>query len=328
MKISLCLIVKDEEKTLAKCVMSYAGLFDELVIVDTGSSDGTKQIARKLGAAIYDFTWHNDFSAARNFCLSKVKMPWVMMVDADDFIKPEVRDRLHLFLKKISADIDIICLPYLFPTESNSSVVIYKPRLWKTAIGLKYRLPVHEYLELKPGSLKIIRFDAPIVHGRNPKNYKKSLGRNLKILEEEIKRHPDENRLLFYLGHDHHFTGAIDDAIFWYQKFIDSAPKNRDELNRVHFWQGCCYLQKGLKKEAKHCFRKAIKANGNFIEPHIVLGDMAMRDKKNLAAIQYYVMAAQCRMPVTHVFYNPALYKNVVEKRIEHILKNYGTEKQ
>ena len=69
--ISLCMIVKNEEKNLERCLSSYAPLMDEIIVVDTGSTDKTKEIAAKFTDKIYDFTWINDFSAARNFSFEK-----------------------------------------------------------------------------------------------------------------------------------------------------------------------------------------------------------------------------------------------------------------
>ena len=86
MKISVCMIVLNEEKTLERvltCVQKFA---DEIVVVDTGSNDKSKEIAKKFTDKVYDFEWVDDFSKARNFAFSKATMPYLMWIDADDFI--------------------------------------------------------------------------------------------------------------------------------------------------------------------------------------------------------------------------------------------------
>ena len=84
--ISMCMIVKNEQDILARCLDSYAGTYDELIIVDTGSTDNTKEIAAHYTDKIYDFEWINDFSAARNFAFSKAGCDYIFSADADEVL--------------------------------------------------------------------------------------------------------------------------------------------------------------------------------------------------------------------------------------------------
>ena len=95
--ISLCMIVKNEEKVLRRCLDSVADLVEELVIVDTGSTDATKQIAAGYAnAKVYDFEWVDDFSAARNFAFSKATQEYIYSADADEVLDEENRERFRL----------------------------------------------------------------------------------------------------------------------------------------------------------------------------------------------------------------------------------------
>ena len=97
--ISLCMILKDEEDVLDRCLSSVKGLVDEIIIVDTGSTDATKQIALQYTDQVFDFAWIDDFAAARNYAFSKANKEYCMWLDADDVI--EEKDRLDfLTLKK------------------------------------------------------------------------------------------------------------------------------------------------------------------------------------------------------------------------------------
>lgn len=82
--LGLCMIVRDEEQNLASCLASVAGVYDQIVIVDTGSIDKTCEIARSFGAEVHHFTWIDDFSAARNFSFSLCTCDYAMWLDADD----------------------------------------------------------------------------------------------------------------------------------------------------------------------------------------------------------------------------------------------------
>ena len=108
-KLSLCMIVKNEETVLERCLESAAGKnnrqenpTDEIIIADTGSTDGTKKFAEAYGAKIYDFPWKNDFSAARNFAFSKATGDYILWLDADDYISDEARKKLFALKKRLS----------------------------------------------------------------------------------------------------------------------------------------------------------------------------------------------------------------------------------
>src|SRR3989338_64847 len=95
--ISVCMIVKNEQQYLQQCLESVKNVADEIIIVDTGSTDNTKQIARQFTDNIYDFAWIDDFSAARNFSLSKAAKEWIFVIDADEFVMFNPKDVLFQF---------------------------------------------------------------------------------------------------------------------------------------------------------------------------------------------------------------------------------------
>ena len=99
--ISLCMIVKNEENNLAKCLASVKLLINEMIVVDTGSTDTTKTMAGKNGARIYDFAWTGNFGEARNFSLSQASCDWILILDADEVISPSD----HYLLRQIEAAI-------------------------------------------------------------------------------------------------------------------------------------------------------------------------------------------------------------------------------
>src|SRR3989338_5592832 len=87
--ISLCMITKNEEKYLEQCLNSVKDLVDETIIVDTGSTDKTKEIAKRFNAKVYDFKWADDFSAARNESLKHATKDWILILDADEVMDKE-----------------------------------------------------------------------------------------------------------------------------------------------------------------------------------------------------------------------------------------------
>lgn len=101
-QISLCMIVKNEEKNLADCLNSVKNLVDEMIVLDTGSTDNTKQIATDLGAKVYDYSWANNFASARNYALQFVQSDWVLVLDADEVLTTRVIPQIKAIVQKPS----------------------------------------------------------------------------------------------------------------------------------------------------------------------------------------------------------------------------------
>ena len=91
--ISLCMIVKNEEMNIARCLDSMAGLVEEIIVVDTGSADRTVEIVSNYTSKVYSYPWNDDFSDARNYSLSKASMDYCMWMDADDILKEDQKDK-------------------------------------------------------------------------------------------------------------------------------------------------------------------------------------------------------------------------------------------
>ena len=132
--ISLCMIVKNEEKVLARCLDSIADLVDEIIIVDTGSSDSTKEIAARYTGLLYDFLWTDDFSAARNYAFSKATKEYIYSADADEVLSEENRERFRILKETLLPEIEIVQMKYgnqlQYGTVYNFDEE-YRPKLFK-----------------------------------------------------------------------------------------------------------------------------------------------------------------------------------------------------
>lgn len=111
--ISLCMIVKDEELTLERCLQCAKGFADEIVVVDTGSVDRTKEIAKKYADVVCDFQWCADFAAARNFSFSKATKDYCMWLDADDVVPESEQKKIVALKEKLEeTKADVVMMPY------------------------------------------------------------------------------------------------------------------------------------------------------------------------------------------------------------------------
>ncbi|MBQ2802621.1 MAG: glycosyltransferase family 2 protein, partial [Lachnospiraceae bacterium] len=145
--ISLCMIVKNEERVLARCLESLEGLMDEIIIVDTGSTDNTKEIATRYTDKVYDFEWIDDFSAARNYAFSKAGMEYIYSTDADEVLSPENRERFRMLKEALLPEIEIVQMKYGNQLQYGSVYNFdeeYRPKLFKRVREFVWEEPIHE----------------------------------------------------------------------------------------------------------------------------------------------------------------------------------------
>lgn len=181
--ISLCMIVKNEQDTLPRCLESVKDLADEIIIVDTGSTDNTCEMADKYTKKVLHFTWIDDFAAARNFSFSNASMDYILWLDADDVLLPQDQTKLLQLKKSLDNSIDSITMiyNYAFDEFGNVSFSLRRNRLVKRNCNFKWYGPVHEYLEV---SGNIMNSDIEVSHKRVHLNS----GRNLAIYENRLKK--------------------------------------------------------------------------------------------------------------------------------------------
>ncbi|NGO37873.1 glycosyltransferase [Limisphaera ngatamarikiensis] len=205
-RLSVGLIVRNEEAFLDRCLSSVRGVADQIVVVDTGSTDRTVEIARSHGAEVYEFAWCDDFSAARNAVLEHVRGDWVLMLDADEELTEEGRRELPAALTR--AEVMAWRLP-MVDVGREEEGVSYVPRLFRNAPGLFYVGRVHEQVF---SSVEVRRrewgLDCRIGkvllrhHGYRPEviRDRNKIERNLRLLELAVQELPGEPHLLMNLG--------------------------------------------------------------------------------------------------------------------------------
>ncbi len=216
--ISLCMIVKNEEKVIGRCLESVKDLFDEIIIVDTGSTDKTKEIVKKYTNHIYDFKWVDDFSKARNFSFSKATKDYIMWLDADDVVFEKDLEELKKLKKSLDTSIDIIMMKYDISFDENMKPTLsyYRERLFKREKNYKWIDPIHEVIPLKGN---IIYKDISISH---MKEYHNDPDRNLRIFENMIKEKiPLNARQRFYYARELYYKKRYGEAIVLLEDFID-----------------------------------------------------------------------------------------------------------
>ncbi|HBV85225.1 MAG TPA: glycosyl transferase [Desulfosporosinus sp.] len=218
--ISLCMIVRNEEKTIARCLDSVKGIPDEIVIIDTGSIDRTKEIVSQYTDKIDSFTWIDDFAAARNFAFSKATMDYILWLDADDVLADPDRDKFFKLKRNYDPSFDVVNMPYLLAFDQYGTVTfsLRRNRLVKRSKNFRWIGPVHEYLEVYGN---ILNSDICVTHkglGGNDSN------RNLKIYENrKAKGEAFSPRDLYYYANELYDHQLHERAIESYQDFLNTG---------------------------------------------------------------------------------------------------------
>lgn len=216
--LSLCMIVKDEGKTLERCLNSVKSFINEIIIVDTGSKDNTVEIAKKFNAKIYKFKWIDDFSAARNFAFSKATSDYIMWLDGDDFINEDDIKKIENLLSNMDSSYDYISAEYILArnSEGKVSTSLRRNRIVKRQSAFLWVGNVHEYLAVYGKGLE---GNFSIEHGK----VKEYTDRNLQIFKTMEKNNKKFTpRDIYYYANELFDNGYYKESINQYNKFIDT----------------------------------------------------------------------------------------------------------
>ena len=272
--ISLCMIVKNEEKFLEQCLNSAKDIADEIIIVDTGSTDKTKEIALSFGAKIYDFKWCDDFSAARNECLKHATKDWVLVLDADEKLDESAKEKIKEVIER--EDVYGFSMPQLnytnkytthpnFVPINNSKFkgyfVIYIIRLFRRSKEIYFQFYVHEMVDntILKANKKIESLNVPIYHYQELKgvDYVDNKQQSYKsLLTKNINDYPEEaihyNHLAVLCNT---YKKDIKKAIEYVQKAIELEPKNIEY--QLHL--SCLLNEIGEYNKSIECLKEAIQ---------------------------------------------------------------------
>lgn len=230
--LSICMIVKNEESVIARALSSaknMTGLEAELVVVDTGSTDRTVEIAESLGAKVFHFTWINDFSAARNHAFSCATGEWLMVLDADEELTQDYRDNIFRLLD--GSDVHGYRIAAMGVDDTGAKqMTLMSTRIIKNGHGYKYEGRVHEDVTSSIHAAGGKREDTTLVsvvhYGYTAKETarKDRRGRNIELLEAANQASPEDPRYWHYLGLELRGAGDLQAAAGWFDRVLAKAP--------------------------------------------------------------------------------------------------------
>lgn len=313
--ITLCMIVRNEEEVLARCLASVRELVDEIIIVDTGSTDATIKIARGFGAAVHQFDWIDDFAAARNYSFSFATSPYILWLDADDVVEPDQLAELLALKARLHKDVYYLQYDYAQDASGRSLCTFYRERIVRRAPGIRWQYPIHECLSVGSAHSSE-RVEIAIRHARTEAGALADEHRNLRILERAIAReeYAGSARIRYYLGKEYLDNGRPAEAIEHLRLFLampDGWVEDRigaqqriarafRDLARTHPEEAERYTA-SARAEAK----RARAMDGRWAEPHFLLGEIAFDEGDYEEAAFWFEM---CRRGVPPVLSPVNLY--------------------
>jgi glycosyltransferase involved in cell wall biosynthesis len=255
-RVSLCMIVRDEEANLAACLRSAADLADEVVIVDTGSTDRTRQVAASFGARVVEFPWVDDFAAARNVSIDHATGDWVFWLDADESLDEDNRTRLRTLFADLDDGPAAYLMTQLSPARdgAGAAVAVDHVRLFRRHPDVRWRYRVHEQilLSIRQAGHEVRRTAVVILHAGwlDEADGGRKLARNVRLLEMQDAEQPGDPVTLFNLGWAYVRLDRIEEALRLLGRSLELAPADFGARAKVHTLLARCHHRLGRRDEA------------------------------------------------------------------------------
>ena len=295
MTLGICMIVKDEEDVLARCLDSIQETYDELIVVDTGSTDKTVEIAKTYTDKVYTFEWVYDFSAARNYAFSLSECDFLMWLDADDVLDETNRQALKALKNSLTADVDMVMMPYVaaFDEEGKPTLSYERERIVRRTANFSWVGAVHEVIVPRGN---VVHSDVSVFH---KKIRPAEAGRNLKIFQKMLAdgKTPDE-RQKFYYARELFDNGVYDAAVTAYSEFLNGDGWVENKICACRDLSAC-FCKKNMPKQALAALFKSFELDSPRAETCCDLGAFYMQHAMYGRAVFWYKLALNLKPDLT-----------------------------
>jgi len=298
--VSACMIVKNEEEMLEDCLKSIRDWVDEIIIVDTGSTDRTVEIAQAYGARLFHQPWEGNFSKHRNYSIEQATGDWVFIIDADERIFPDDVPAIRRLLNQNEFPLLSINVLNYYGDNEDHQTFLPSDRFFKRELNLRYKGIVHNQLDI-PDDVKSSRTGVRLKHlgyGLDPEKMKKKLARSRELLEKQLEENPDNAFAHFNLAQllrsgEHGFP--VENA----PEIIKHASRgveltSPDEPRERHIHLMCLdqlawtYFYTGRFEEALEAAGRALDLKPDYLDPLFLIGHASLKLKNFDAAIEGY----------------------------------------
>jgi len=241
-RISLCMIVRDEEANLANCLASIRPWVDEMVVVDTGSKDRTPEIARQMGARVEHFEWCDSFSGARNESLKHATGDWIFWMDADDVVDEANGRRLRELVSGAGPGVGaftvrVHCPPR--PGEDAGMEVVDHVKLFRNDPRIRFEFHIHEQIlpSIRRTGGEVVYTDAFVTHAgydTSAEGQRRKRERDLRLLQLDLADHPEHPFVHFNVGMTAYYLGDLDKAAHHLERSLALAGPDESHVRKAY----------------------------------------------------------------------------------------------
>ncbi|MBI4441001.1 glycosyltransferase [Candidatus Woesearchaeota archaeon] len=324
--LSLCMIIKNEEQFIEQCLLSVKGLVDEIIIVDTGSSDRTIELAKKHNAQVFSVPWENDFSKARNAALSHAQGTWILVLDADEALDPVMHDNVRECIK------DPLTWAFRIPIfnysddatqpgwssvtgplalEFSGFVLTRVARLFRRRPEITYQFSVHEGVEFSIEEHHGIMRNAPFVihhYGARRGNASVKQETYFSLVQQDCKQYPQHPKPFYELGVGYLDIGDFDKA----KAAFEQAIKNNDHYLMPYHYLAEIAVHQGDFQQAKAFFEKSLSLRESE-ETHFRLGQVLLKLQDISGALVHWGKALE-KNPRSIRYFDALIQLHLVRK--------------
>ncbi len=298
-KISLCMIVKNEEKFLPQCLESAKDLADEIILVDTGSTDRTMEIAAQYGAKIYQHPWQNDFSLHRNQSIDYATGNWILILDADEELEVSEHDMIRNAAKR--KDIDAVSFVVLNKIQQGRTGFLNSHRLFRNRPEFRYDGIVHNQLKMEGVSLASPLKVYHHGYGLSDDQMKAKAKRTEALLLKQLEEDPDNAFSHFNLAQIYRGMSRPDLSVEHALKAIELIGPDDVDHRHVYIMAldqiGCGYEGLNQLEKSREYFYKALEIKEDYLDPMFNLGYVFAKGgeyDKAVEAFHRYLTARDC----------------------------------
>ncbi|MEW5691998.1 MAG: glycosyltransferase [Candidatus Hydrogenedentota bacterium] len=283
------MIVKNEEKNILDCILPIKSCFDEIIVVDTGSTDKTKELLNNTDVAIFDFDMENDFSNARNYSLEKAHSDWILVLDADERLSNSDIEKIRK--EYLDADVGGYFLKrenYVFSKE-HPYYTDYVLRLFRNRKEIRYTGRVHEKPDesIRKAGLEIREAEVVIKHfgclKRDIEKFKDKSVKYIELIKEELKLKKNDFEMWYVLGTEYYKSGELVNAADSFQRSISLHPGFALSWSAL----GISYGELKDFNKSKEAFNRCIEIEPYCAEHYYNLATLLYKEDKLDEAIRY-----------------------------------------
>ncbi len=319
-RISQCMIVKNEERNIEKALSWGKSIMWEQIVVDTGSTDHTVELAAKLGAKVVHFQWIDDFAAAKNFAIDQARGEWIAFLDADEYMEPGDAKKMGEVLERLTHDaIDAVSTGW---QQINDKGEIFlsgtQIRFFRNRPDIRYRRKIHEQLESTTGrALRVgdVTKELSIFHTgyqQRELDEKRKNERNRRLILKELETDPGNYEMMGYMGDECLGDGEDNEARMWYERAVQAMPSKlypNDQRSALTFTRLLSLLTRkedALWETAEPVYKKAVSLLPEEADFDYLVGWYFARKAQAAKAVHYLEKALDKLS--TYGYYNKALF--------------------